>query len=242
MVRGAAEVTVEVPGMGPIPAYFSPAAGLAPDDRAPGVVVVHEIFGLTDDIRRIADRFAARGYHSIAPDLMSHGAKVQCMVSAFRALQRQQGRPFAEIAAARSWLASRDDTNGRVGIAGFCLGGAFAILMASRGFDASAAQYGMLPRNLEAALNGSCPMVASYGGLDGTLKGAAPRLETALADLGVEHDVKEYADAGHSFMNHSSVPGLMKPFSSSMHAGYVDTAAIDAWERIDRMFASALRD
>jgi carboxymethylenebutenolidase len=242
MGQGAADVTIEVPGIGTIPAYYSPAAELDPDGRAPGVVVVHEIFGLTNDIRRIADEFAARGYHSIAPDLMSHGGKVRCMVSAFRALQKEQGRPFAEIAAARSWLTSRDDVNGRVGIAGFCLGGAFAILMASRGFDASAAQYGMLPRNLEAALSGSCPMVASYGGRDGTLKGAAPRLEAALTDLGVEHDVKEYADAGHSFMNHSSVPGWMKPFSSSMHAGYVDTAASDAWERIDRMFSSALRD
>lgn len=241
MAAGAVDVRIEVPGVGTVPAYFSPTEALDDDGRAPGVVVVHEAFGLTADIRSIADEFASRGYHAIAPDLLSYGGTMRCMVSVFRALQKEAGRPFAEIAAARGWLAGRDDSTGKVGIAGFCLGGAFAILMASRGFDASAAQYGRLPRNLDAAVRGACPMVASYGGRDGTLRGAAAKLETALAAAGVEHDVKEYPEAGHSFMNHSQAPSWMKPFAGSMNAGYVDTAAADAWARIDRMFASALR-
>lgn len=236
------DLVIDVPGTGALPAYFAATATRDGEGKAPGVVVVHEAFGLTDDVRRIADEFATRGYDAVAPDLLSYGSQVRCMVTVFRALQSERGRPFAEIAAARAWLTTREDATGKVGIAGFCLGGAFAILMAARGFDASAAQYGRLPKNLEGALRGACPVVASYGGLDGTLKGAAARLESALASEGVEHDVKEYPDAGHSFMNHSSAPGWMKPFTGAMHAGYVDTAAEDAWTRIEAIFASALRD
>ena len=57
----------------------------------------------------------------------------------------------------------------------------------------------------------------------------------------MEHDVKEYPDAGHSFMNRSSVPGWMKPMVGSLHSGYVDTAADDAWDRIQAAFDKALR-
>jgi carboxymethylenebutenolidase len=234
------ELLLDVPGVGVLPAYFSPAHvedGVA----APGVVVLHEAFGLTDDIRRIADEFAARGFHAVAPDLLSYGGMVRCLVTLVRALGAGEGRPFAEIDAARTWLADREDCTGQVGVAGFCLGGAFALVMANRGFGASAAQYGRLPKNLDAAMTGACPVVASYGALDGTLRGAAATLTGALERTGVEHDVIEYADAGHSFMNHSSVPGWMAPFARSMHAGYVDTAATDAWDRITRMFDAALR-
>lgn len=234
------DISIDVPGLGTLPAWFSPAQGV--DGPAPGVVVVHEAFGLSDDIRAIADEFARRGYHAVAPDLLSYGGRVRCIVSVARALGAGQGRPFTEIAAARGWLAERDDCTGRIGIAGFCLGGAFAILMANRGFDVSAANYGRLPARLDAAVAGACPVVASYGGLDGSLTGAAAKLETALEAAGVEHDVKEYPEAGHSFLNHSEAPRWLKPFASSMHAGYVDTAATDAWQRMDRMFASALRD
>jgi carboxymethylenebutenolidase len=233
------DIRIDVPGAGPLPAYFSPARGV--DDPAPGVVVVHEAFGLNADIRRLADEFAARGFHTVAPDLLSRGTRVGCLVSVMRALGTGEGRPFAEIAGARAWLADRDDGTGRVGIAGFCLGGAFAILMANRGFDASAAQYGRLPRRLDAAVAGACPLVASYGGRDRSLPGAAARLEAALTAAGVEHDVKEYPDAGHSFMNRSEPPAWMRPLTTSLHAGYVDTAAADAWDRISRLFDSALR-
>jgi carboxymethylenebutenolidase len=234
-----AEVTLTVPGGSAVPAYFSPASGV--DGPAPGVVVVHEIFGLTDDIREIADQFAVRGYHALAPDLLSHGGRVRCLVGIARSLSSGTGRAFDEISAARSWLVERDDCTGATGIAGFCLGGAFAILMANRGFDASAVNYGMLPRALDAALDGACPMVASYGGLDRTLTGAAATLRSGLERAGVPHDVKEYPDAGHSFLNHSAAPAWAAPFTRSMHAGHVDTAASDAWDRIDAMFSSALR-
>jgi carboxymethylenebutenolidase len=233
------EISIDVPGIGTLPAYVATAT--AGDGPAPGVVVVHEAFGLTDDIRRIADEFAARGFHAVAPDLLSYGGMVRCLVSVTRAMNAGEGRPFAEIEASRQWLAEREDCTGQIGIAGFCLGGAFALLMANRGFDASSISYGRLPKRLDVAVQGACPVVASYGALDGSLKGAAGKLTAAFEAAGVEHDVKEYADAGHSFMNRSSVPGWMKPMVGSLHSGYVDTAATDAWDRIQAAFDKALR-
>jgi carboxymethylenebutenolidase len=225
-------------GAGTLPGYLAVPPGEGP---RPGVVVVHEAFGLTDDIRRIADRFAAEGYTAFAPDLLASGNRIACLVRVARAMSSGEGEPVAQLGAARDWLARRDDATGAVGIAGFCLGGGFAIVMANKGFGASAAQYGRLPKNLEAAVRGSCPMVASYGALDTSLKGVGPTLEAALTAADVEHDVKVYEGAGHSFMNHSEAPGWMKPFARGLHAGFVDTAADDAWTRILAMFGTALR-
>jgi carboxymethylenebutenolidase len=228
----------EIPvGRGTLPGYLAMPQGEGP---WPGVVVVHEAFGLNDDIRRIADRFAAEGYTAFAPDLLATGNRIACLVRVARAMSTGEGEPAAHLVAAREWLAGRDDATGAVGIAGFCLGGGFAIVMANKGFGASAAQYGRLPKNLAAAVRGSCPMVASYGAIDSSLKGVAPKLEAALAAADVEHDVKVYEGAGHSFMNTSEAPGWMKPFARGMHAGFVDTAAADAWTRILAMFGTAL--
>lgn len=236
------DVTITAPS-GPLPAYFAAAQGV--DGPAPGVVVVHEAFGVTDAIREIVDEFAARGYDAVAPDLLSWGPNARCLVSIARSLSSGQGRSFDELEAARRWLADRDGSNGHVGVAGFCLGGAFALLLATRGFEASAAQYGRLPQGLERAFAGGCPVVASYGGRDGSLRGAADRLRTALEAQGVRHDVKEYPEAGHSFMTRSEgdAPAWMRPLSRRLlNVGYVDTAAQDAWQRIDAVFRETLRD
>jgi carboxymethylenebutenolidase len=234
------DVTVAVPGSTDIPAYFAPATAAAGSPR-PAVVVVHEAFGLNEDIRRIADRFAAAGYHAIAPDLFSHGGTMRCMVALTRALRAGDGLAFEEIQAARAWISSRPDCTGEVGVAGFCIGGAFALLLATRGFGASAVQYGQLPKRLDAALAGACPVVASYGGRDRFLRGSAGRLDAALDRAGIEHDVKEYPEAGHSFMGQTAVPWYLAPMTGLLtHAGYVDTAAEDAWDRILLMFGESL--
>lgn len=232
------EQTTAVTNAGPVPGYLAVPRG---DGPWPGVVVIHEAFGLNDDIRTITDRFAAAGYLSFAPDLLARGNRIACLVSVARSMSSGEGPAADQILGVRDWLAQRDDCTGRVGIAGFCLGGGFAIVLANRGFDVSAVQYGRLPKNLAAAMRGSCPMVASYGGKDSSLKGVADKLETALAAEGVEHDVKEYPEAGHSFLNHSESPWWAQPFSKGMHVGYVDTAASDAWQRIMTLFESSLK-
>lgn len=223
---------------GAVSGYLAVPAG---DEPAPAVVVLHEAFGLNADIRAIADRFADEGYLAFAPDLLAGGNRVACLVRVARSMSTGEGAAAEQILAVKDWLSDRTDCTGKLGVAGFCMGGGFAIVLAARGFDVAAPQYGRLPKNLQAAVEGSCPMVASYGGRDQSLRGAATTLTDALANADVTADVKEYPDAGHSFMNHSEAPWWAKPFARGMHAGYVDTAAADAWRRILTMFDSTLR-
>lgn len=224
---------------GPVPGYLAVPSGPGP---WPAVVVIHELLGLNDDIRAITDRFAAEGYLAFAPDLFATGNRIACLVRLVKSMGTGQGLPAEQLLGTREWLAARTDCTGKVGVAGFCLGGGFAIVLANKGFAVSAAQYGGTPKNLAAAMAGSCPMVASYGARDKTLTGVADKLSEALAVAGVPHDVKEYPEAGHSFMNHTDPPWWTRPLVHKMQVGYVDTAATDAWQRILAMFESSLTD
>jgi carboxymethylenebutenolidase len=169
----------------------------------PGVVVIHDALGYTEDVRNQADSLAAAGYLAIAPDLYYWGKRPQCMRAIFRDLSRREGGSFDDIEAARGYLISLEGCTGKVGVIGYCMGGGFALLLApNRGFDASSVNYGRLPKDLDTFLNGSCPIVGSFGGKDRSLKGAAAKLEAALTKNNIPHDVKEYPNAGHSFLNH----------------------------------------
>lgn len=156
----------------------------------PGVVMLHEAFGLSEMMRRQADRLAAAGYLTLAPDLFSDGGARRCLVSTFRAMVAGRGKAVADIETARTHLLGQAGCTGKVGVIGFCMGGGFALVMANRGFDAAAPNYGVLPRRPAEALRGACPMVASYGAKDITLRGAAATLEQTLTELDVAHDVK----------------------------------------------------
>ncbi|HET7310087.1 MAG TPA: dienelactone hydrolase family protein [Mycobacteriales bacterium] len=221
---------------GELTAYLAKPAGAGP---WPGVVVVHEIFGLTNDVRRQADRFAAAGYLALAPDLYSWGLTPRCLVATLRTLSSGSGRARDDIDAARRHLAQQDDCTGKVGIIGFCLGGGLALLVSPDGFDAAAPNYGFLPKDPVRQLEGACPVVASYGGKDRPLKGAASKLTSVLEQLGVDHDVKEYAEARHGFLfKHHGMTGLSEP----LFVAYDAEAADDAWRRIFTFFDARLKE
>lgn len=213
--------------------YVARPAG---DGPWPGVVVVHEIFGVDEVMRRQVDRLAAAGYLAIMPDLFSAGGALRCLRGTFAALSAGTGRPFHDIDAARRWLLSRPDCTGKVGVIGFCMGGGFALLSSTNGYDVASVNYGQVPKDAARVLRGACPIIASYGGKDQG-DGAAD-LERALTAADVEHDVKNYPDAGHAFLNDAPVgPLLMRPIMRVAHVGPEPASAADAWRRIEEYFA-----
>ena len=105
---------------------------------------------------------------------------------------------------------------------------------------------GRSPRSRLTALRDACPIVASYGARDRSLRGAAQRLDGILTALEVDHDVREYRDAGHSFMNDhrdEKTPWLfavMGRFTGGID--FVEPSALDARGRIVAFFGRHLRD
>jgi carboxymethylenebutenolidase len=228
-------VTIQT-GSKTLPGYLREPQGA---DQVPGVVVLHEALGLNDDILTFCHRFADEGFLALAPDLLSRGWKIRCLVQTFRALNRGEGQAFRDIEAARQHLVEHPRCSGHVGVIGFCMGGGFALLMAPSGlFDVSAVNYGRVPADAESILQGSCPIVGSYGGRDRNLRLHADRLERALTGLDVPHDVKEYPDANHSFMNRHT--GALRLLGRVTGMGYHEPSAEDAWRRVLAMFREHL--
>jgi carboxymethylenebutenolidase len=218
---GTLGVHVEVPeGAGPWPA----------------VVVIHDAAGLTADTARQCQWLAGEGFLAAAPDLFDGGSMLGCMRDAIRDFTTWQGVVFDKVEVVRGALAARDDCTGRVGVLGFCMGGGFALSLApGHGFQVSSANYGMLPKDAERFFRGSCPIIASYGGRDRSLRGAADRLRGALEATGVEHEVDEYPQAGHGFLNDhgpGEVPFLFQVMAPVARTAFHGPSAELARERI----------
>jgi carboxymethylenebutenolidase len=225
------------------PGYLATPAGngnKAPEGKFPGVVVVHDAFGMTPDLRRQADRLAASGYIALAPDLWHGKAWPRCVRSAFRQVMSGSGPAFDEIDAAAGWLRGLGSCTGKIGVIGFCLGGGFALMCAPRpAFSAVSVNYGApVPKDVKGVLDGACPVVASYAGKDRSTRTDLPRVRQALADLGVPHDVKVYQEATHAFLNeHTGGYGVL---TKVIGMRCNPDAAADAWRRILAFFGDYL--
>jgi len=210
------------------------------DGPWPGVVLVHEVWGLGENARRHSDHLAELGYLTIAPDLYTEGGRRLCTRQTMAELQAGSGVAFTNLAAARQWLLARPDCTGKAGIIGFCMGGGFALMMADT-FDVSSVNYGRVPD--EQRLANACPVVGSYGRRDPSLQGAAETLATALTRYGIDYDIKEYPGASHAFMNEVTTdpPWYMRPLLRVVGIRPDPSASTDAWMRIDGFFSRHLR-
>lgn len=218
-------------------AFVAEPAGQGP---WPGVVMVMEIFGVNEEMRSHAERIAGWGYTVVLPDLYSDGGARRCLAATMRSLSTGRGRAIADIEAARRWLDLQPQVSDATGIIGFCMGGGFALLTCDRDrYDVASVNYGQVPEDLTRA----CPVVGSYGARDRQDPHAAATLTTRLDEAGVPHDIREYADSGHGFLN-NSLPGprALAPLWHVAGLGGSRADAEDAWGRIERYFAAHLKE
>jgi carboxymethylenebutenolidase len=203
--------------------YLAQPEGAGP---FPAIVVIHEIFGLNDNIKDIARRFASEGYITLAVDLFAGRNRTICMLRFMSQmiLTPLKNDSIENLKDALTFLAGRTDVDAdRLGAIGFCLGGGFAIAWACNDnrLKAIAPYYGANPRPLS-AVERSCPVVGSYPEKDFT-KNAAQKLDVELDRYAIPHDIKIYPNAHHSFFNDQG-------------KSYDEVASHDSWQRVLSFF------
>jgi carboxymethylenebutenolidase len=177
-------------------------------DKAPVVIVVHEIFGLTDWIRAVADQLAADGFIAVAPDLLSgkgpggggteaYGSRDDT-TKAVSGLARDE--VLARLGAVRAWALKLPAANGKSATIGFCWGGgtSFAWAMQQSGLDAAVVYYGTSPEQLA---GGTAPILGLYGSDDARVN---VTIEPAKQGLGARYTPHVFEGAGHGFLRAQS--------------------------------------
>ena len=190
-----------------ISSYFSASRGSAAPGM--GIVVVSAIFGVTDEMKKIADDLALEGYPTVVPDMFwridpgplpSDPAGYQQGIARVKDYDRDEGLQY--VVAATDFLKLQPSCNGRIAIMGFCFGGAFALLGATRlGIDASISFHGTdVGRHLDEVPKATCPLSFHYGDNDEV----APMSEVnRIIDACGELDNAEifiYPGAQHAYM------------------------------------------
>jgi carboxymethylenebutenolidase len=196
----------------------------------PAIVVIHEAYGLNENIKDITRRFADQGYVALAVDLFAGRNRAVCMFRfmGYMLLNSLQNNTITDLKASLTFLSEQTGVdNARLGAVGYCMGGSFAIAWACTDdrLKAIAPYYAMNPRPLE-AVNRLCPVVGSYPGSDFTTPNGQ-KLDVELERYQVPHDIKIYPGAKHSFFNDTS-------------RSYNESAAQDSWERVLAFFGGHL--
>jgi carboxymethylenebutenolidase len=204
------------------------------------VVVIHEIWGLADHIKDVADRFASAGYLAVAPDLMglagldatllaelgagagdpARRAEIQPRIRAATEPMRAPGRAGkiqAGVAAVFNYLEATAEGAGRTAVAGFCFGGsyAFALAVAEPRVAAAVSFYGHANYSVEELSGMGCPVLAFYGEEDKALTDGLPDLIERMRLAGADFKYTVFSGAGHAFFNDTN-PVTYRPEAATI--------------------------
>ena len=185
-------------------------------DKATAVIVIHEIFGLTDWVRGVADQLAEAGYIAIAPDLLSGTAPGgggtaelgggDAVRKAISSLPPDQ--ITADLKAVADYAAKLPACNGKVVVSGFCWGGGQAFRFATNQKDLKAAYsfYGPMPEAEADIARINCPVYGFYGGNDARINASIPKATEMMKKAGKTYEPVTYDGAGHGFMRAGEDP------------------------------------
>jgi carboxymethylenebutenolidase len=213
----------------PLPAYVARPKG---SGRHPTIIVVNEVFGIHDYIKDICRRFAKLGYVAVAPDFFYRAGVNLPAISDFpqiMAVVRQASdvQVDGDVAATTAWIkAQKFAASGKIGITGFCWGGAvvWRSAMVNPDIKAGVAWYGQLKPLIARAGELKAPVLGLYGGLDKGITAAdVDAMRAALKTAGKDDEIKVYADAEHGF-------------HADYRASYNEADAKDGWARLLAFF------
>ena len=185
-------------------------------EKATAVVVIHEIFGLTDWVIGVADQLAEAGYIALAPDLLSGAAPGgggtaelgggDAVRKAISALPPEQ--VTADLNAAVEYVAKLPAANGKVAVAGFCWGGGQAFRFATNNQQIKAAFpfYGSGPDNAEDIARITAPVYGFYASNDARVNATLPKSTELMKAAGKTYEPVIYEGAGHGFMRAGEAP------------------------------------
>jgi carboxymethylenebutenolidase len=196
-------------------------------DKAPVVLVIHEIYGLTDWARGVADQLAAAGYIAIAPDLLSGMAPGGGGTAEFSGrdavTKAVSGLPpeqvSADLSAAADYAKSLPAASGRLYVAGFCWGGGQSFRFATNRTDLAGAFvfYGVPPKSAVDVARIPCPVYGFYAGKDARVTATVPAATELMKTAGKTYEPVIYEGAGHGFMRDGEDPGSTTPANRKAH-------------------------
>jgi len=206
--------------------------------KAPVVLVIHEIFGLSDWAELVADEFAAAGYIAVAPDLLSgagpSGGRTNSLdqSAAMEAVsQLNADQVTADLIASADYGLKLPAAQNKLFVTGFCWGGGQSFRFATNRSDLSAAFvfYGP-PPSKEAIARIKAPVYGFYGGNDARIDATIPSAIENMKSLGKTYDPVTYEGAGHGFMRGGEAPDA-KPADAKARA--------EAWQRLKKLLGGS---
>ncbi len=187
-------------------------------DKASVVILIHEIFGLSDWAKEMADELAGAGFIVIAPELLSgygpNGGGSSAFASQDDTIKAVMGLDpngvLADLDAAADYGKKLPAANGKIAVAGFCWGGSKSFAFAAHRKDLSAAFvfYGTGPADVSTV---TAPVYGFYGGNDARVGATVPGTTAAMKAAGKFYDPVTYDGAGHGFMRAGEDPGNTNP-------------------------------